>query len=522
MVSVTSSVAWWARTQPERLALVYGGQRLTYAHLQQRVAHAAAMLQAQGVAAGDVVALLMKNSAAFLELSLAVAHVGAVLLPVNYRLGAEEVGYIAGHAGVKLLFVDEELQASVPAGLAAVPVDAAAQGDSRLLYPQAVPQASAPHAATPGTLYRLMYTSGTTDRPKGVMHTYGNMAWKCLDHITALGIGRDDRLLVVGPLYHVGAYDLPGVALWLAGGALVLERDFDAERALALIEREQVTGAWMAPVMLNRCLSSPARSAHALDSLKWVIGGGERTPEERIREFSGVFRRARYIDAYGLTESCSGDTLMEAGRELEKIGSTGRALAHVQLAIMDDAGQQLPPGSEGEICLRGPKVTRGYWRDEAKTRASFFGDWFRTGDVGYLDAEGFLYLTDRKKDMIISGGENIASSEVERVLHQLPQVAEAAVIGVPDARWGERVAAVVVLRPGTGLTLDELRAHCAGRLGGFKTPKQLELREALPRNPSGKVLKRVLRDELARQPGATASSAPAGLAGGISNEDVRR
>lgn len=497
MVSVSASVAWWARTQPGRLALVYGEQRLTYADLQQRVVHAAAMLQAQGVVAGDVVALLMKNSAAFLELSLAIAHVGGVLLPVNYRLGAEEVGYIAGHAGVKLLFVDDELQASVPDGLVAVRVDGAAQSDSRLLQPQAVPQESAAHAATPETLYRLMYTSGTTDRPKGVMHTYGNMAWKCMDHITALGIGRDDKLLVVGPLYHVGAYDLPGVALWMVGGALVLERDFDDERALALIEREQITGAWMAPVMLNRCLASPARSAHVLDSLKWLIGGGERTPEERIREFSGVFRCARYIDAYGLTETCSGDTMMEAGREIEKIGSTGRSLAHVELAIMGDDGRPLPAGIQGEVCLRGPKVTRGYWRDEAKTQASFRGDWFRTGDVGYLDAEGFLYLTDRKKDMIISGGENIASSEVERVLHQLPQVAEAAVIGVPDERWGERVTAVVVLRPGTGLTLEELRAHCAGRLGGFKTPKQLELREALPRNPSGKVLKRVLRDELA-------------------------
>ncbi len=496
MVSVTASVAWWARTQPERLALVYGEQRLTYADLQQRVAHGAAMLEAKGIVAGDVVALLMKNSAAFLELSLAIAHVGAVLLPVNYRLGADEVGYITGHAGAKLLFADDELQSSVPVGVEVIGVDVTAQNDSRLLHRQAVSQGPIAHFATPDTLYRLMYTSGTTDHPKGVVHTYGNMAWKCMDHITALGLVREDKLLVVGPLYHVGAYDLPGVALWMAGGALVLERDFDEGRVLALIEREHISGAWMAPVMLNRCLASPARNAHVLDSLKWLIGGGERTPEERIREFSGVFRSARYIDAYGLTETCSGDTLMEAGREIEKIGSTGRALAHVELAIKDDEGQPLPAGIQGEVCLRGPKVTRGYWRDEARTRASFWGDWFRTGDVGYLDAEGFLYLTDRKKDMIISGGENIASSEVERVLYQMPQVAEAAVIGVPDARWGERITAVVVLRPGAALTLEELRAQCAGRLGGFKIPKQLELRDALPRNPSGKVLKRVLREEL--------------------------
>ena len=497
MTSITASVAWWARTQPQRLALVYQNQRLSYADLQQRVESSAALLHARGIQTGDVVALLMKNSAAFLELSLAIAHVGAVLLPVNYRLGREEVSYIAQHAGVKLLFADDELQANLPDGVHAILVDSAAQADSRQLGGEQYLPAPPLFPSMPDTLYRLMYTSGTTDRPKGVMHTYGNMAWKCMDHITALGIGADDKLLVVGPLYHVGAYDLPGVALWMAGGALVLERDFDAEQALALIAREQITGAWMAPVMLNRCLSSSARGQHDLGSLKWLVGGGERTPEERIREFSSLFPNARYVDAYGLTETCSGDTMMEAGREIEKIGSTGRALPHVELAVLDEDGNPLPAGEQGEVCLRGPKVTQGYWRDEAKTQASFFGAWFRTGDVGYLDAEGFLFLTDRKKDMIISGGENIASSEVERVVYELPQVAEVAAIGLPDAQWGECVTAAVVLKAGGSLSLDELRSHCSGKLGGFKTPKKLVILDALPRNPSGKVLKRELRETLA-------------------------
>lgn len=317
-----------------------------------------------------------------------------------------------------------------------------------------------------------------------------------MDHITALGLCSDDKLLVVGPLYHVGAFDLPGVALWMVGGSLCLERDFDSKRALALIEEEQITGAWLAPVMLNRCLADPDRGSFRLGSLQWVIGGGERTPEERIREFGNLFPNARYIDAYGLTESCSGDTLMEAGWEIEKIGSTGRAVPNVQLAIMDELGNALPPHAQGEICLRGPKVTGGYWRDEARTQASFFGDWFRTGDVGYLDEEGFLFLTDRKKDMIISGGENIASSEVERVLYELPQLEEVAVIGLPDPKWGECVAAAVVLRPGTSLTLAEMREHCLSKLGGFKIPKKLIICDALPRNPSGKVLKRELRASL--------------------------
>ena len=188
---------------------------------------------------------------------------------------------------------------------------------------------------------------------------------------------------------------------------------------------------------------------------------------------------------------------MEAGREIEKIGSTGRALAHVEITIRDNDGNVLPAGTEGEICLRGPKVLPRYWNDPEKTAASFFGDWFRSGDVGYLDADGFLFLTDRKKDMIISGGENIASSEVERVLYQMPEVAECAVIGLPDERWGERPVAVVVPRAGAALDLAALDAHCRAHLAAFKVPKQLVLRDVLPRNPSGKVLKRVLRDELA-------------------------
>jgi acyl-CoA synthetase (AMP-forming)/AMP-acid ligase II len=235
-----------------------------------------------------------------------------------------------------------------------------------------------------------------------------------------------------------------------------------------------------------------------VSSLRWCIGGGEKTPDSRNRAFRSLFTNGRYIDGYGLTETCSGDTLMEAGMEVAKIGSTGRALAHVELQIRNEDGQPLGPRQEGEICLRGPKVFRGYWKDPQRTAASFWGDWFRTGDVGYLDDDGFLFITDRKKDMVISGGENVASSEVERVIYQLPQVAEVAVVGRPDERWGERLVAVVVLRAGERLDHEALAAHCRQHLATFKVPKELHIREALPRNPSGKILKRVLREELAR------------------------
>lgn len=530
MIDLGAAVAWHALNAPQQIAVVYGPHSISYQTLDARVTQLAAALQNQGLARGQVLALLMRNSLAFIELSLAASRIGVVLLPINFRLAHDEVCWILAHAGARLLVADDDLAGSAegfspirvadevaqcdalrvfvpPAAGPGAAADAGAgpaadtgsgspaQPDRRADLAGAVPSALQP-PLQPDDLFRLMYTSGTTDRPKGVMHSYGNFYWKCLDHILALGLSAHDRLLVVGPLYHVGAFDLPGVAVLLAGGRLVVHRDFDPEAVLAAIDREGITGAWMAPVMLNRLLELPGRERFARTSLRWLVGGGERTPRERILAFSGLFPAARYIDAYGLTESCSGDTLMRAGCEIDKIGSTGVATPHVEISIRDEAGAALPAGCDGEICLRGPKVTRGYWRDPERTAACFHGDWFRTGDIGHLDADGFLFLTDRLKDMIISGGENIASSEVERVLYAFDGVSEAAVIGLPDARWGERVVAVVVPAPGRTLDAGELVRFCRTRLAGFKVPRQVVIGEALPRNPSGKVLKRVLRDQV--------------------------
>jgi fatty-acyl-CoA synthase len=494
MIALSSFVRFHAARSPERPALAYAGERMSYAELMRRIESAAGWLAARGIGPGSVVALLMKNSPAFVELTFATSHLGAVTLPINYRLAADEVGYILDNAAARLLICDEELASAAPAFPHVVSLDEAAQRDSTRLTIGARPAPM--HKAQPDDLFRLMYTSGTTDRPKGVMHSYGNFYWKCADHVVALGLTAGDRLLIAGPLYHVGAFDLPGMAVLWVGGMIAIERDFQPERALASIARERLTGAWLAPVMLRGILTCQSRSDHDVTSMRWVIGGGECTPEQHVRAFSDFFTRGRYIDAYGMTETLSGDTLMEAGREIEKIGSVGRALAHVEVEIRDAEGRAVEPGATGEICLRGPKVTRGYWRAPDKTRDSFFGDWLRSGDVGHLDTEGFLYLTDRRKDMIISGGENIASSEVERVVYELPEVLDAAVVGVADPAWGERPVAVVVLRPGATLTLDNLQRHCRGKLAGFKVPKDLLVRSELPRNPSGKILKRVLRDEM--------------------------
>jgi fatty-acyl-CoA synthase len=494
MINLSSFIAFHARRTPDRCALKYRGEGISYASFDRRIRKVGGWLGSRGIGPGDVVAVLMKNSTAFLEIAFAASHIGAIFLPINYRLSADEVGYIVGNSGARLLVADEELATTVASGAPVVLLDEAAQSSATSLAPEAAPAPMTPRA--PSDLLRLMYTSGTTDRPKGVMLSYENIYWKSADQTVVLGLNTETRLLVVGPLYHVGALDLPGIAVLSQGGMLSIHRNFEPAQALAAIEAEKLNAAWFAPVMTTAILTCPGRERYDVSSLRWAIGGGEKTPEARIRAFSQYFTNARYIDAYGLTESCGGDTFMEPGLEIAKIGSTGRAIAHVEIEIRDDAGNRLASGQNGEICLRGPKVTRGYWKDPEKTRAAFFGDWFRTGDIGYLDGDGFLYLTDRKKDMIISGGENIASSEVERVIYEMPQVREVAVIGLPDTRWGERPVAVVVLTDSAALEFPELANHCRQRLAAFKVPKQLIVRDSLPRNPSGKVLKRVLRAEL--------------------------
>jgi fatty-acyl-CoA synthase len=491
MANLSRCVRHHALRNPQRVALSFEGGNISYAMLWGRICALAGFLRGRGVTQGDRVALFMKNSPAFLEIAFAVSHVGAALVPINFRLANDEVDYILQDSGAVLLFRDGELASWDAAVPAVVTITPEVQRDTSLLAVENGDESLAP--VTNGDLLRIMYTSGTTDRPKGVMHSYANFYAKSADQIIALGLSPDTRLLVAGPLYHVGAFDLPGIAVLWAGGMLGLLREFDPAAALDLIEREQLTASWLAPVMTSALLSCQAEAPRNVRSLEWTIGGGERTPESRIRQFSEAFPNARYIDAYGLTETCGGDTLMERGRELEKIGSVGRALSQVDIAIRDDEGRVLPSGEEGEICIRGAKVTSGYWHAPEKTAASFFDDWLRTGDVGYLDDEGFLFITDRKKDMIISGGENIASSEVERVILELPHIQDVAVIGTPDARWGERPIAFLVARTGHNLNEENVRAHCRERLAAFKVPYRVFFEEELPRSASGKVLKRELR-----------------------------
>ena len=497
MMNLSAAIEFHKKRAPERTAILFNDQAISYVDFYHRVVQMSGYMQARGIGKGDVVALFMKNSPAFLEITYAASHLGAVFLPINYRLSPVEAQFILEDSRSKLLFVDAEFEAVSVLPFDRIVLDSTAQADSRMLSGVSEAKPARRLVTHPDDLARLMYTSGTTSHPKGVMHTYSNIHWKSVDHIIALDLSTQDILLVVGPLYHVGAFDLPGIATLEVGGTMCLIREFDPLAVLSAIQKYRITCGWMAPVMLSRVLATPNASEFDLSSFRWCIAGGEKTPESRIRDFTRVFTHGRFIDGFGMTETCSGDTLMEPGMELIKIGSTGRALPHVEIMIADGDGNALRSNMLGEICIRGPKVTTGYWNAPDKTAESFFGDWLRSGDMGYLDEDGFLFLTDRSKDMILTGAENVASLEVENVIYKLSQVVEVAVIGVPDETWGERIVAVVVLKSGAQLTLAELDSHCRQFLAGFKVPRELRLVQTLPRNPSGKLLKRVIRQQYA-------------------------
>ncbi|MCB1005728.1 MAG: long-chain fatty acid--CoA ligase [Acidimicrobiales bacterium] len=497
-------LAHHATRTPDQPLTVFEGVTTTYAQMAARSAALAAGLRALGARPGDVVGLLSYNCPELLEALFAANHLGGVAMPINWRLAAPEVRYLLEHSGATALVCDAELLeladaataglegslarvaigADAPAGWLALPdVRAAGEDDAD---PAWVP-------AAPDDVHRLMYTSGTTGRPKGVMLSHANLAWKNLAHLVEFGFQRDDLGLACGPLYHVGALDLTTTTLVAAGATVIVHRAFDAAAVVDEIERSRVTTVWLAPAMVNAIMALPDVASRDLSSVRVIINGGEKMPIPLIERIQRTFPSAWFADAYGLTETVSGDTFLDRGSIIAKLGSVGRPCLHLELDLWDDEGRSVSPGERGEVVLRGPKVFRGYWRDAEATERAFAGGWFHTGDVGVRDEDGYLWIVDRLKDMIVSGGENIAGSEVERVLYEHPAVLEAAVVGRPDERWGEVPVAFVACREGATASADELIEHCRGQLAKFKVPKDVTFVDALPRNPSGKVLKRELR-----------------------------
>jgi len=500
-----------ART-PTKTALVYGELRQSYAELDETVNRTAQALIARGIAAGDHVALLSRNNHAFVVVRFALARLGAVLVPINFMLNAGEVAYILGDAEVCAVIAEDALVETAAAAIAQAGLKPKLRGAIREKG-ATVPagwecvqdwmrhaDATAPDVViADDAVVQMLYTSGTESKPKGAMLSarclYAHYASCIIDG----EIAPDDIEVHAMPLFHCAQLDAcltPG--LYLGATGIILPGP-DPALLLRTIERERVTRLFCPPTIWIALLRHPDFDRCDLSSLKKGCYGASIMPREVIKELSARLPQVRLFNFYGQTELSPVATVLKPEDQLRKLGSAGQPALNVETCIVDDDDRPLPPGTVGEIVHRGPHVMLGYWKNPEKTAEAFRNGWFHSGDLGVMDDEGYLTVVDRKKDMIKSGGENVASREVEETIFTHPAVSEVAVFGVPHPQWIEAVTAVVVPRAGATLNADDVIAHCRERMAGFKTPKRVVIVDALPKNASGKILKRELRERYAEE-----------------------
>jgi len=505
---------FFARTMPANEFARFGNRRITYAQARAETNRIAQALRRSGLVPGQRIALLAKNCLEFALLYFGAAKAGVVPVPLNYRLAPKEWVFLIQDAQAKLVVARGEFAKAlgpVRAELAEVAHWIAIETET-----EGVPAAwsswdewlrgadtSPPdvHVLDDWDLYQ-MYTSGTTGRPKGAVLSHravtSNVAQ--LTMIPAIRLDPGDPYLIVAPMYHAAA----AVATFFAvsqGATLVIHEDFIPAHAVQSVAEEQIAGISLVPAMIQACLVGvPEVAERRYDELRFVIYGASPIAEETLRNAMRVFG-CDFVQGFGMTETTAALTILlpedheRALREKpELLLSAGRPLLGTDVRVVGDNDEPLPPGAIGEIVGRGPQLMKGYWNMPEASAEALRGGWMHTGDAGMLDEEGYLYIQDRVKDMIVSGGENIYPREIENVLFEHPAVADAAAIGIPDDKWGETVHAFVVLRAGQSATADELVKHCRQSLGGFKVPRGLEFIAVLPRNPSGKVLKRELRE----------------------------
>jgi fatty-acyl-CoA synthase len=484
-----------ALVTPARVAIEHGGQTTTYAELDARSERLADALVRLGLRRGDRVASLTRNRPEHVELFFACAKAALVLAPMSWRLTPPELAYQLGHAAPAALFVEPQMDSPARAAL-----DLTAARPRRLTLARAGLDAlaesggnvpSQPPADDDDLL--LLYTSGTTGRPKGARVTHRNCFWTNLSLDRVAGLSEADVVLQVLPQFHVAGWNVQPLLAWWKGATVVLESSFDPARALDLIERRRITT--MMGVPANYLLMAADRRFGDADltSLRQPVVGGAPVPEQLLRTWGE--RGVAIVQGYGLTEASPNVLCLPREDATRRLGWAGKPYPHIEVALGDPGSSAVVDGpASGELLVRGPAVFAGYWRDPEATRASLRDGWLRTGDVAERDAEGFYRIRDRLKDMYISGGENVYPAEIEAALHEHPSVADAAVIGVPDERWGEVGVAIVVLRPEATADERDLLAHCRARLAGFKVPHAVHFADELPRSAAGKLLKRELRE----------------------------
>lgn len=481
-----------------------GSLRLTYAELDDRCNQLANAFVAAGIEKGERVALLLMNSSEFMESFFALAKIGAVVVPLNWRLVADELEFILKDSGAKRLIFDDDfittvtelqsrgektdiqqwLQVARPNEVAAFAEDYRGFRDAQ---PANEPEVT---AANDDMLY-IMYTSGTTGLPKGVVHTHHTSIWGLMTIAATATYYSPERYMATLPMFHVGALTPLAVNVYKGVTSIVM-RSFDPAAVWQVVEREKVTSGLFVPAMLNFMLQVPDFERFDRSSLRWIMTGAAPVPPALATIYSDM--GIELLQVYGLTESCGPACLMDAKNSLLRPESTGKAFFHTDVKVVNESGETCAPGEAGEVLVRGEHIMKEYWNRPEATAETLIDGWLHTGDVATMDEEGFVSIQDRMKDMIISGGENVYPAEIEAVLSGHPGIVEAAVIGQQSERWGESPLAIVV-KGDEALTTDDVLGYCQGKLARFKQPQIVEFVSQIPRNPSGKILKRVLREQ---------------------------
>ncbi|MDI6776809.1 MAG: long-chain-fatty-acid--CoA ligase [Syntrophales bacterium] len=501
---------------PDRDAIVFEGKRWTYSQISERVNRLSNALTSLGVSKGDRCAIIQVNCPKYVESYCAAAKLGAIFVPLNFRAKADELSYMLDNAEAKILLVGKRYQEMVRTILPDLPtVERCISLDSKegdMSFYEDILGASPPDEVfteiEDDDITILMYTAGTTGRPKGVPLRHNAFVGYVLDNVDPASPDIEERNLLTVPLYHVAGIQAMLAAMY-GGRTLVLMRQFEVREWMETVQRERASRAMLVPTMLKNVIDYPDFAKCDLSSLRVITYGAAPMPFVVITKAMELMPWVRFINAFGQTETASTITTLgpedhiiegtpeEKEKKLKRLASSiGRPLPDVEVKIVDENRKELPYLEVGDILARGPRIMTGYWHDEQKTAQTFTPEgWLITGDRGYRDEEGYIFLAGRADDMIIRGGENISPEELENVLYSHPKVAEAAVIGVPDPEWGQQPMAIVVLKEGEVATAEEIIEYCHSRLAGFKRPRSVSFVDSLPRTPTGKVLKRILREQ---------------------------
>ena len=487
-------------------ALVQGSRRLNYRELNRRVNRLSNYLLMVGLKQEDRCAYLMYNNIEVVELIFAAAKIGLILVPLNWRLAPKELAFILSDSGAETLFFDAEFAKTVETFKKDERLNIkrkvviGGQAEEAVSYEEALSEGSdeepeGTENLTLDTPHIIMYTAGTTGLPKGAVLTQGCSFWNAINLELDMGFASIDRDLLVLPMFHIGGIGLFTLPMIHVGGTVVIQRTFDPGETLRLLREENVTLFFGVPAIFLFLIQHPTFSAEAFRNVRLVMSGGAPLPVSLVRRYheAGIVLQ----QGFGMSEAAPSISTLPKDLALKKPGSIGRALLHVEARVVGDDMKDVLPNEVGELVIRGPNVMKEYWNRPDATREAFSGGWFHSGDMARMDEDGDLYIVDRKKDMFISGGENVYPAEVENAIFELPRVAEVAMIGVKDEKWGEVGRAIVSVKAGATLTEAEILDFLKGRLAKYKVPRSVVFVEQLPRNAAGKVLKNVLREKYA-------------------------